>query len=919
MPNSVSKVVLNGDTLIDVTQKTVDSGNLLYGETALKNDGTGVTGEYVPNEAYLSVKSGKYWEYYVGREPDGNALFSDNLSSSQTKTISPSLAIGDVYFASISAKNTGDADWTFTREEYFQGCSDDEPWWIEGEANVRIGDTTVQTDYSHFDINHVEIYATQKTVDGYNPVCVEPLHLQYSSVYPDEVGTVVTPVGDSDGIAQVTVYPVSNTYVGSGVPRNDSTSLSASGATVTAPAGFYNYSASKAVASGTEGTPVATKGTVSSHSVTVTPSVTNVAGYISGGSKTGTAVTVSASELVSGTKSITANGTNIDVTDYAAVDVSVSGGVTVDSLNVTSNGTYTAQTGHAYSPVTVNVGGEDPDAVLFYDYDGTVVYRYSKTQFNALTEMPANPTHTGLTSQGWNWSLSDAKTHLLSHSQLDVGPHYIPTDGKTKFHITLGEGDLDVTLYFYQSKSNGVEFDWGDGSPAETNTVSGNTIIQHTYGTTGSYTISAGILDGTWRTRQGYIRGFGNADVPFFGYKNILRGVNIGSGFAHSGTYIFSNNTSLEYVTVPSSFQFLSGTSPFRQCESLKQLTVSDQTTSLAQSFVQNCYSLKSISISNRVKSISANALEALREIERLPIPNSVTNFSQSNLGGMFCLKSIEYPTMATTVPSVGYGAQLKSITVPNGVTTYGGNSAYQYSVESVSLPSTLETLSSGAFYGMKLLKSITLPTGLKSIGGNCFCGCEHIESLSIPSTVTTISQGAFDGMYSIQSLTIPSNVSFIETCTFRYCHLLENLVLPIGIKLKNNASNAFYDCWMLKHISIGFDGTNVPSSAFYNCQKLLDFTISNTVTTIKSGAFQQCYSLTAITIPGNVTSIESNAFNSCYNLEEVHLLPTNPPTLANTSAFSNVPATFYVPTASLDAYKTATNWSTYASRMVGE
>ena len=74
---------------------------------------------------------------------------------------------------------------------------------------------------------------------------------------------------------------------------------------------------------GTEGTPTASKGAVSNHAVDVTPSVTNSAGYIDGGTHTGTAVTVSASELVSGTKSIAANGTGIDVTDYASVDVAV--------------------------------------------------------------------------------------------------------------------------------------------------------------------------------------------------------------------------------------------------------------------------------------------------------------------------------------------------------------------------------------------------------------------------------------------------------------------------------------------------------------------------------------------------------------------------------------------------------------------
>lgn len=87
------------------------------------------------------------------------------------------------------------------------------------------------------------------------------------------------------------------------VPGNlaerDGDDLTASGDTVTVPAGIYDAQATKKVAAGTEGTPSATKGTVSNHSVTVTPSVTNTAGYISGGTKNGTAVTVTASELIS--------------------------------------------------------------------------------------------------------------------------------------------------------------------------------------------------------------------------------------------------------------------------------------------------------------------------------------------------------------------------------------------------------------------------------------------------------------------------------------------------------------------------------------------------------------------------------------------------------------------------------------------
>ena len=97
---------------------------------------------------------------------------------------------------------------------------------------------------------------------------------------------------------------------------------------VTADSGYNGLSAVNvtvsAMPSGSAGTPSASKGAVSNHAISVTPSVTNTTGYITGGTKTGTAVSVSASELVSGNKAITANGTNIDVKNYATVSVSVS-------------------------------------------------------------------------------------------------------------------------------------------------------------------------------------------------------------------------------------------------------------------------------------------------------------------------------------------------------------------------------------------------------------------------------------------------------------------------------------------------------------------------------------------------------------------------------------------------------------------
>lgn len=90
-----------------------------------------------------------------------------------------------------------------------------------------------------------------------------------------------------------------------------------------------------AMPTGTAGTPTASKGTVSNHAVSVTPSVTNTTGYITGGTISGTAVTVSASELVSGTLSITSAGT-ANVTNYASASVA-SGSATTPSTTITAN------------------------------------------------------------------------------------------------------------------------------------------------------------------------------------------------------------------------------------------------------------------------------------------------------------------------------------------------------------------------------------------------------------------------------------------------------------------------------------------------------------------------------------------------------------------------------------------------------
>jgi hypothetical protein len=83
----------------------------------------------------------------------------------------------------------------------------------------------------------------------------------------------------------------------------------------------------------------------------------------------------------------------------------------------------------------------------------------------------------------------------------------------------------------------------------------------------------------------------------------------------------------------------------------------------------------------------------------------------------------------------------------------------------------------------------------------------------------------------------------------------------------------------------------------------------------IEDYAFHKCYNLTNIAIPNSVRFIGTRAFCHCTGLTEFVCNIATPPSLGS-NVFDYADFTIYVPADSLEIYKTAAGWSSYADRI---
>lgn len=127
----------------------------------------------------------------------------------------------------------------------------------------------------------------------------------------------------------------------------------------------------------------------------------------------------------------------------------------------------------------------------------------------------------------------------------------------------------------------------------------------------------------------------------------------------------------------------------------------------------------------------------------------------------------------------------------------------------------------------------------------------------------------------------------------------------------------AFYSS-RISSITIPNTVRSIGTTCFRYCTSLANINIPDSVETIAGNCFRDCPYLTIVTIGTGITSIGDGAFRDDSYLEVLTIKATTPPTLSTVNSLSgtNPNLVIYVPAGSVNAYKTATNWSSYASRI---
>ena len=294
-------------------------------------------------------------------------------------------------------------------------------------------------------------------------------------------------------------------------------------------------------------------------------------------------------------------------------------------------------------------------------------------------------------------------------------------------------------------------------------------------------------------------------------------------------------NSKISFINLPSTLSYL-GSEAFKGCTSLSTVVFGDlaftnsENPAILKSTFENCKELHYIKLPNAITSIEEDAFY------KASLKDGIDSVAESIHNNAFRSSSFEdsFDDGFVKIGSVllrytGDKVHLEASDL-QGITILSSNVFASSNLESVVLPSTLESINESAFENCASLKSVTI---------------------SSDAVLTVIGKNAFKDCVSLETVTLSNNIEEIH-------------------------EYAFYRCLSLKSINITSNKiTSISQYCFANCNSLSSVTLSDSISTIENYAFYQSC-LSAITLPSNIETIGDYAFANIGKASNDKLDPLN-------------------------------------------
>lgn len=341
------------------------------------------------------------------------------------------------------------------------------------------------------------------------------------------------------------------------------------------------------------------------------------------------------------------------------------------------------------------------------------------------------------------------------------------------------------------------------------------------------------------------------------------------------------------------------GVKDFQSLRNIKNITIGNSVTELVEeafcpvgaTYWQN---LTGITLSNNLQTIGKNAFNGRRSVRNFVFPNSLVTIGE---GAFANCVSAEF-SFGSNIETIGKDAFLNCVSMQN-----------------ITIPNSTTSLGESAFKNCSGATVLSIGSGLKTINNYTFTNCSSLKRIDVPDNVQNIGFNVFDGCTSASAATIGSGCKKIRSYLFNGCTNLQNVVFANGSAALNIGDNTFDGCKNLTSVTFSNTLDSIGAYTFNDCIKLTEVVYPDSVYSIGIQQFYNNYSVKSITIGSGCRMIGGN--DGIFGCTSYTCKAVVPPTLNGNLAFGEgVDYKIYVPSESVENYKTANRWSNYADHI---